>query len=295
MYQSVKEHVAACDTCQKTKSETMAPAGLLQPLLIPNRVWEDISMDFIDGLPISKGKNSILVVVDRLSKSAHFLALSHPYIAKTVAEKFVEGIVKHHGLPQSIIFDRDSLFMSKFWQELFKMSETRMKMSSSYHPQTDGQTEVINRCLEQYLRSFVHQQPRQWFAYLSWTKFWYNTTYHASIGMTPFEALYGRPPPEIPKYQDGTSAVNEVDLMLRSRNKVMGQLKENLQATNNRMKQFTYGNCRDIEYQVGDYVYLKLQPHRQQSVFRRTSQKLANKYYGPYQIMEKIGKVTYRL
>ena len=87
MYQSVKEHVAACDTCQKTKSKTMAPAGLLQPLHIPNRVWEDISMDFIDGLPIPKGKNSILVVVDRLSKSSHFLALFYPYTAKTVAKK----------------------------------------------------------------------------------------------------------------------------------------------------------------------------------------------------------------
>ena len=108
----MKEHVAACDTCQKTKSKIMAPTGL--PLPIPNCVWEDISMHFIDGFPISKGKNSILVVVDRLSKSTHFLALSHPYTTKTVAENFVEGIVKHHGLPQSIIYDRDSLFIRKF-------------------------------------------------------------------------------------------------------------------------------------------------------------------------------------
>ena len=113
-------------------------------------------MDFIEGMPKSHCHDTILVVVDSLSKYAHFLALTHPFTAKVVADTFVEGVVMLHGMPKSIISDRDLIFVSKFWQEFFVMSGTKLKMSSSYHPQTDGQFEVVNRCLEQYLHSFVH-------------------------------------------------------------------------------------------------------------------------------------------
>jgi transposase InsO family protein len=123
------------------------------------------------------------VVVDKLSKYAHFMSLSHPFTAKAVADKFVEGVVILHGMPKSIISDRDPIFISKFWQEFFTMSGTKLKMSSAYHPQSDGQSEVVNRCLEQYLRSFVQQWPRKWHSFLPWAEFWYNSTFHASTGM----------------------------------------------------------------------------------------------------------------
>ena len=105
-------------------------------------------MDFIEGLPSSQGENTIFVVVDRLSKSTHFLALTHPFSSKMVAEKFVDGVVKLHGMPSSIISDRDPIFISNIWREFFKLSGTQLKMSSAYHPQTDGQTGVVNRCVE---------------------------------------------------------------------------------------------------------------------------------------------------
>ena len=295
MHKAVQEYVQKCEVCQRIKPETKAPAGLLQPLPIPAQVWEDITLDFIEGLPTSHGKDTILVVVDRLSKFAHFIPLTHPFTAKVVAENFIEGVVKLHGMPRSIISDRDPIFISKFWQEFFKLSGSKIMLSSAYHPQTDDQTEVVNRCVEQYLRCFVHQWPRKWSTYLAWAEYWYNTTYHASTKMTPYQALYGRLPPLIPAYLEGLSLVHEVDQMLLHRDKLLHQLKTNLEISMNRMKQQADSKRRDIQFAVGDQVLLKLHPYRQQTVFKRAHQKLSSRYYGPYPILEKIGAVAYRL
>jgi hypothetical protein len=186
---------------------------------------------------MSHGKDTILVVVDKLSKYAHFMSLTHPFTTRVVAEKFMEGVVKLHGMPQSIVSDRDPIFISNFWQEFFTISGTKLKLSSAYHPQTDGQSEVVNRCLEQYLQSFVHQWPKKWTEYLPWAELWYNTTYHISTGMTPFRVLYGRLPPTIPYYQARHSPVNDVDQSLISRDELLEQLKSNLAVAHNCMKQ----------------------------------------------------------
>jgi hypothetical protein len=236
-----------------------------------------------------------MVIVDRLSKFAYFLTLRHPFTAKTVPEKFVDGVIKLHGMPKSIVNDRDPIFISHFWQEFFKMSGTKLQLSSVYHPQKDGQTEVINRCVEQYLRCFVHQWLTQWCSYLPWAEYWYNTTYHISTGMTPFQAFYGRLPPSIPVYKEGLTSVSAVDQQLQNRDELLRQLKDNLAKSRNHTKQMADQKRRDIMFQIGDSVLLKLHPYRQQTVFKRVHQKLATRYYGPYQIVDKIGQVAYRL
>ena len=177
--------------CQQAKVATTLPAGFLQPLPIPSQIWKDLAMDFITGLPVSHGFTVIYVVVDRLSKAAHFTPMKHDFTSKSVAEIFFKNIVKLHGLPKSIVSDRDKVFTSHFWKILWQLSGTTLKMSSAYHPQSDGQSEILNKCLELYLRCFTFDAPKEWSGMLTWAEYWYNTSYHSSTGMTPFRAVYG--------------------------------------------------------------------------------------------------------
>lgn len=207
MSKDIQHYIRSCITCQQCKNETVASPGLLQPLPIPNAIWTDISMDFIDGLPKSFGKSVILVVVDRLTKAAHFMALSHPYTAATVAQAFLDTVFRLHGLPQSIVSDRDSVFLSDFWRESLTLQGVALNYSSAYHPQSEGQTEVVNKCLENYLRCMTSERPHLWSKWLPLAEYWYNTTYHTATQLTTFEAVYCRPPPVHLPYLPGESKV----------------------------------------------------------------------------------------
>ncbi|KAA0033720.1 hypothetical protein IC582_013177 [Cucumis melo] len=293
MKNDVKKYVEQCEICQRNKTKALAPAGLLQPLPLPNLILEDWTMDFIEGLPKAGGYDSIMVVVDRL-KMAHFITLKHPFTAKQVAEKFVEEIISKHGIPNSIITDRDKIFLSHFWKELFTAMGTSLKRSTAFHPQTDGQTERINRCLETYLRCFCNEQPTKWHKCIPWAELWYNTTFHASVKTMPFQVVYGRPPPPLVRYKDRKSNNNSVEQLLKERDLVISALKENLLIAQNRMKKQADLHRRELKFRVDD-VYLKLRPYRQRSLTRKRCEKLAPKFYGPYRIIEEIGEVAYRL
>ena len=154
-------------------------------------------MDFIRGLPKSEGKNVIMVVVDRLTKYAHFCALSHPFKASTVATTFMDRIQKLHGSRRVIVSVRDPIFTGNFWTELFSCLGTQLAHSSSYHPQSDGQTEIVNKCLEGYLCCFLFDKQTRWVKWLPLAEWWYNTSFHTVAKMTPFMALYGYHPPSI--------------------------------------------------------------------------------------------------
>lgn len=295
MKRDVQDYVASCEVCQRNKYSALTPAGLLQPLPIPQAVWEDVSMDFIGGLPKSYRYDSIMVVVDRLTKFGHFIPVAHPYEARTVADLFIREIVRLHGFPSSIVSDRDKTFTSTFWREMFLLAGTSLKFSSSYHPETDGQTEVVNRCLETYLRCFVGVKPRKWSQILHWAEYWYNTTYHSATQTTPFKALYGRDPPPLLKWKERTTRVQEVDQQLQERNQILDELKEQLAKAQNRMKGQADKHRREVEFKKGDVVYLKLRPYRYKSLAKRINEKLSPRYYGPYTIVDKIGRVAYQL
>lgn len=295
MRQAVERFVASCLLCQQIKYSTQVPAGLLQPLPVPEVVWEDITMDFVTGLPSAHGYTVILVVVDRLSKSAHFGALMASFTASKVAELFVSMVVRHHGFPRSIVSDRDPIFMSNFWRKLFELSGTKLSMSSAYHPQTDGQSEVVNRGLEQYLRAFTQHKPSTWVSFLPWAEFHYNTSYHSSLKMSPFEALFGRKPPSIPVYTRGSTSIQALEDALLTRDELLRTLKENLLAAQHRMTQKANAHRRDLSFAVGDLVLVRLRPYRQTTAREHRYHKLSKKYYGPYPVIERIGPVAYKL
>jgi hypothetical protein len=166
--QYVAEKVAQCPVCQISKTEHVQYHGLLNPLNIPKIKWSEISMYFIEGLPKSRVKDVILVVVDRLTKYAHFILLSHPFTVHQVATLFMTHIHKLHGFPKVIVTDRDRIFEINLWKEIFSALQVQLNFS----PESDGQTERVNQCLEQYLRSMAFREPTKWADWLSGTEWW---------------------------------------------------------------------------------------------------------------------------
>jgi hypothetical protein len=159
----VAEYVAICDTCQRVKAEYQRPAGLLQPMKIPEWKWEEVGMDFITGLPrTQRGYNLIWVIVDRLTKVAHFLPVRTTYNGARLAELYMERIVCLHGVPKKNVSDRGTQFTSQFWHKVHRALGTRLDFSSTYHPQTDGQTERTNQILEDMLRACALQYGTSW-------------------------------------------------------------------------------------------------------------------------------------
>lgn len=184
---NLKRHIKECEVCQRVNSETIAPAKLLQPFSIPSKPWEEVSMDFMVGLPKSQGFDVIMVVMYRLTKYVHFVPLYHPCTTAKVALFFLffQNVFKLHGMPTVIVSDRDAIFTSNSFSELFRLQGTELAMSIAYHPQTDGQIEVVNKSLEQYLRAFSCDKPTKWAAWLTMAEYWFNTNFHAATMLPP--------------------------------------------------------------------------------------------------------------
>ncbi|WVZ80271.1 hypothetical protein U9M48_027762 [Paspalum notatum var. saurae] len=296
MKRAVAEYVAICDTCQRVKAEHQRPAGLLQPLKVPEWKWEEITMDFIVGLPrTQRGYNSIWVVVDRLTKVAHFIPVNTTYLGAKLAELYISRIVCLHGLPKRIISDRDSQFTSRFWEQLHNSLDTKLRLSTAYHPQTDGQTERTNQILEDMLRVCAIQYGTSWDKCLPYAEFFYNNSYQASLKKSPFdEAMYGKRC-RTPLFwnQTGEKQVFGPDI-IQDAEQQLHIIQENLRVVQSRQRSYADVCKRDLSFKVDDHVYLKVSPMRGIRRFNMKG-KLAPRYIGPFKILEKKGEVAYRL
>ncbi|XP_022640511.1 uncharacterized protein LOC111242275 [Vigna radiata var. radiata] len=219
MKKAVTDFVASCLVCQQHKYLASSPQGLLQPLPIPQAIWEEVSMDFIVRLPKSQGHDAILVVVDRLSKYGHFVPLKHPYTAKTIAEIFVKEVVKLHGVPVSV----------------------------------------------------------------------------GAAKCSPFEIVYGRPPPALTRFIPGETAVEAVAQELQTRDEALTQLRFHLTRAQDMMTKYANRKRKPAEVKVDDWVYLKIRPHKQTSMPTRLHPKLSARYFGPFKVLQQIGKVAFKL
>lgn len=193
-------------------------------------------MDFVEKLPESEGYNVVLVVVDRLTKYGHFIPLGHPFSAEQVATVFLDQVFKLHGIPNTIVCERDKIFTSKLWTSTFDKLGVKLNFTSAYHPQSDGQTERINQCLEPYLRCFAGERPCIWKKWLGMAEYWYNTSFHTSMGMTPHEALYGIKPVSLNLGSLEDMVIPVARNLLIQREQILQQLKDNLSKAQQRMK-----------------------------------------------------------
>jgi len=295
MKQLVQDWVRACPTCQRYKSEHLHPAGLLLPLPVPQGVWSDIALDFVEALPRVRGKSVILTVVDRFSKYCHFIPLSHPYSAESVAQVFFAEIVRLHGVPQSIVSDRDTVFTSTFWRELMRLVGTQLHMTTAFHPQSDGQSESANRVIIMFLRCLTGDRPRQWLQWLPWAEYVFNTAYQSSLRDTPFRVVYGRDPPSIRSYTPGETRVAAVAQSLEARDEFLADIRARLEQAQLVQKHHYDKNHRQVLYKVGDWVLLRLRHRPTASMPQSVTGKLRPRFYGPYRVTELINDVAVRL
>ncbi|KAL3523596.1 hypothetical protein ACH5RR_016430 [Cinchona calisaya] len=295
MKREVAEFVAKCLVCQQVKAEYQRPGGLLKPLDIPMWKWEHVSMDFVVGLPKTRqGNDTIWVIVDRLTKTAHFL----PMRATTPMEKrvtmYMDHIVRPHGVPVSIVSDRDPRFVSGFWESFQRAMGTNLKISTAFHPQIDGQTERTIQTLEDMLRACAIDFKGNWDEYLTLIEFSYNNSYQASIGMAPYEALYGRKC-RSPLYWDevGEKQITGPELIQLTLEKIP-LIRERIKIAQDRQKSWADLKRRDLEFQQGDFVYLKVTPMKRVIRFGKKG-KLSPRYIGPFEILNRVGDLAYRL
>ncbi|GJV69099.1 putative reverse transcriptase domain-containing protein [Tanacetum coccineum] len=268
----IAEYVSQCLTCSKIKAEHQKPSGLLQQPEIPEWKWEKITMDLVTKLPRSNsGYDAIWLIVDRLTKSAHFLPIREDYKTEKLARIYINEIVARHGVPVSIILDRDGRFESHLWQALQKALGTKLHMGTAYHPETDDQSE----CTIQtggYASSF----------------------YHTSVKCAPFEALYGRKCRSPVIWTEvGESQLIGPEIVQETIEKII-QIKEKLKTARSRQKSYADKRRKPLEFKVGDRVLLKVSPWKGVVRFGKKG-KLAPRYVGPFEIVECVGPVAYRL
>jgi hypothetical protein len=295
MRREVYRLVKGCRICQVSKGKS-TNAGLYLPLPVPTQPWTDLSMDFVLGLPrTQRGADSIYVVVDRFSKMAHFVPCKKTTDVVHVAQLFFREVYRLHGLPMTIVSDRDTRFLSHFWRSLWKLANTKLDFSSAYHPQTDGQTEVVNRSRGDLLRSLVGDNLKTWDQKLFQAEFAFNRSVNRSTGFSPFHIVYGtnpRAPVDLAPVPDLNRPHGKAEDFIVELQQVHQLTEKCLQDSIAKYKYDADKKRRLVEFDVGDFVWAVLTKDRFPA---GEYSKLAARKIGPLEVLEKINSNAYRL
>lgn len=293
----VDEYVRSCPSCQAVKPSQRRPIGLLQPLDPPLRPWESVSVDFVTHLPKTKsGHTSICVFVDRLTKMIIVEPTTDKVTAKEVATLYFRAVFRHHGLPTSLISDRDPKFTSEFWLELQRALQTHLNMSTASHAQTDGQTERANRTVIEMLRAYVNPHNDDWDQHLVAAEFAYNNSVNASTGFTPFFLNYGQHP-----HTPLSLSVPPLQPVSKPVSRFLAEIRENLSKARSAILkaqevQAKYANekRRDVSFKPGDQVLVSSKRLKIR-LAENAKEKFLPRYFGPYKVLKVVTPVTYKL
>ncbi|GKC08413.1 putative reverse transcriptase domain-containing protein [Tanacetum coccineum] len=295
MKANIATYVSKRLTCSKVKAEHQKPSGVLVQPEIPEWKWEKITMDFVTKLPkTTNGYDTIWVIIDRLTKSAHFLPMRETDPMEKLMKLYMKEVVTRHGVPVSIISDRDGRFTSLFWKALNKALGTRLDMSTAYHPETDGQSERTIQTLEDMLRACVLDFGKNWDRHLPLVEFSYNNSYHTSIKAAPFEALYGRKCRSPVCWAEVGDAQLTGPAIIHETTEKIVQIKSRIQAARDRQKSYANIRRKPMVFQVGDRVMLKVSPWKGVVRFGKRG-KLNPRYVGPFKVIERVRTVAYKL
>src|SRR5271169_2990284 len=281
----VRKYVSTCDLCSRGKSPRHLKHGELAPLPVPNGPWKGISCDLVVDLPVSNGYDSILVFVDRFTKMCHLVPCNKTTTSPEFAKLFLDYVVRLHGIPDSIVSDRGSIFTSQFWTALSKFLNLGKRMSTAFHPQTDGQTERMNQTVEQYLRIYCNYQQDNWFNLLPIAEFAYNNAFQPSINCSPYYASYGIHPSfhVDPRSTTETTVPAAKEFADRLKN-IHDLLVENVKSAQDHQARYYDRKHKRVEFSVGEKVWLLTSNIHTE----RPSKKLDWKRIGPYSIVERI-------
>lgn len=294
----VQAYCAGCVTCQQFKDNRVKPLGEPQPIPLPERRWGSVAMDFITHLPVTpRGFNSITTIVDRFSRRVHFMPSKDTDTALDTARSFFNEVFRLHGLPDSIISDRDPKFTSAFWEHLMKMCDIKLRRSSSHHPQTDGSSEIMNRLVEKYLRCYCSLNQHDWDSLLPTAEFAFNSSRLEATGYTPFELDLGwNPSSPLDMLTSAPSdTVQSVDVLRKTLQSSLIDARFSHEMAQARQSANNAQNYRPHSYRPGDFVWLN-KKYFTDIVYRsQLSKKLGARRFGPFRILELVGKNAVRL